>query len=179
MRKIICFIAISIDGYIADENGDVSWISGDGSATDNGESYYQFIETVDTVVMGYTTYNQIITELSPENWVYDGLKSYVVTHRKLTDMDNIIFTDEKIEVLINKLKYQKGNNVWICGGASVINQLIKKDLIDVYHLSTMPIILGKGIKLFEYGIPKSELTLKFISSKNGVIESIYEKRSID
>ena len=81
MRKVVIYIAMSLDGYIADKNGSVSWLGGDGSDKDNFGSYPEFIETVDTVILGYTTYNQIVTELSPDVWPYDGKATYVPTHR--------------------------------------------------------------------------------------------------
>ena len=73
MRRIILFIAMSLDGYIADEKGGVGWLS-DTQTEENGEdSYSHFIKEIDTVVMGWNTYHQIVTELSPGEWVYKGL----------------------------------------------------------------------------------------------------------
>lgn len=65
MRKVILFIAASLDGYIADNNGRVDWIVGQSSSEENIDTYSIFIKDVDTVVMGWNTYYQIITELSP------------------------------------------------------------------------------------------------------------------
>ncbi len=93
MCKVILYIAMSLDGYIADRDGGVAWLDGDGSDCGHPGSYPDFIQTVDTVVLGYRTYHQIISELSPENWVYRGLKSYVFTHRKLLSTEEILFTD--------------------------------------------------------------------------------------
>ena len=73
MRRIILFIAMSLDGYIADEKGGVDWLS-DIQTEENGEnSYSHFIKEIDTVVTGWNTYHQIVTELSPGEWVYKGL----------------------------------------------------------------------------------------------------------
>ena len=83
MRKVISYIAMSIDCYIADKDGSVSWLSGDGSDPENGGSYNDFIGTVDTVILGYKTYNQIVTELSPEAWVYADKMRYVITHKNI------------------------------------------------------------------------------------------------
>ena len=82
MRKAVLFIAVSLDGYIADQNGQVDWLNGQEPGEDNGDSYSQFIQTVDTVVMGGRTYRQVAEELSPGQWPYQGLTSYVVTHRE-------------------------------------------------------------------------------------------------
>ena len=54
-----------------------------------------------------------------------------------------------IKELINKLQKEEGKNVWICGGANLVNQCVKEDLIDEYQIITVPLILGNGIRLFE------------------------------
>ena len=67
MRKTVLFIAVSLDGYIADKNGGVGWLSGQSSENTRYDPYSEFIKNIDTVIMGRKTYSQIITELSPEN----------------------------------------------------------------------------------------------------------------
>ncbi len=84
MRKIKLYIAISLDGFIADKNGSVAFLGGDGSDEQNFGSYLDFIETIDTVILGHSTYNQIVTELSPDEWAYKGKTSYVLTHRDIS-----------------------------------------------------------------------------------------------
>ena len=148
MRKIILYIAMSLDGYIADKFGGVSWLGGDGSDSKNPGSYEEFMETIDTVILGYNTYHQIITELSPDIWVYNNKMSYVITHKHFEDKDNIRFTDD-LENLILKLKQEKGKDIWICGGAKIVHQLIFLNLIDEFYFTIIPTILGEGIRLFE------------------------------
>lgn len=176
MRKVILYIAMSIDGYIADEKGGVDWLAGDGSDKDNQGSFPRFIETVDIVILGYKTYYQIVTELSPDSWAYPGKKSYVLTHKKLDSTDEIIFTDENLSDLINRLKLEDGKDIWICGGASIVNQLINLDLIDKVCVSLIPTLLGKGISLFTKH--EKEMPLKLISTEinNGIIDLFYERR---
>ena len=83
MRKVILYIAMSLDGYIADKNGGVDWLSGQGAEGAEEGTYSEFIKGIDTVVMGWNTYVQVKTELSPEIWPYEELTSYVITHRKV------------------------------------------------------------------------------------------------
>jgi len=176
MRNIILYIAMSLDGYIADRLGGVSWLGGDNSDPENIGSYSTFIETIDTVILGYKTYHQIVTELSPDEWVYTGLKSYVLTHNKNNSTEEVIFTDKNLADLIVKLKSENGKDVWICGGATIVNQLINLDLIDRYHISVIPTILGEGIRLFD--VHQKELKLKLISTQsyNGIVDLVYECR---
>lgn len=83
MRKVVLFIAMSLDGYIADEHGNVDWLNGQDMSVENIDTYSVFMRDVDTVIMGWDTYHQIVTELSPTEWIYANLTSYVITHRKL------------------------------------------------------------------------------------------------
>ena len=73
MRKVVLYIAMSLDGYIADSTGKVDWLNGHGSEEENVDTYSAFIRDVDTVIMGWNTYDQVTTELSPDEWVYKGL----------------------------------------------------------------------------------------------------------
>ncbi|MDE5670410.1 MAG: dihydrofolate reductase family protein, partial [Eubacterium sp.] len=67
-------------------------------------------------------------------------------------------------------------NIWICGGANIANQCIQKDIIDEYRITTIPVILGGGIRLFNENNPMIKLRLKKVKKENGLIECIYVKR---
>ena len=71
MRNIILYIAMSLDGYIADENGGVDWLSGQDPEDKSESSYPEFVQSIDTVIMGWETYHQVITELSPHHGMGD------------------------------------------------------------------------------------------------------------
>lgn len=174
MRKVILFIAMSLDGYIADEYGGVDWLNGQNE--ENVDIYSIFIKEVDTVIMGWNTYHQIVTELSPAEWVYADLTSYVITHRELSSTDKIAFTQKNPCNMVNELKREQGKNIWICGGANIIQQLIKEDLIDEYYISVIPTILGSGIRLF--GTISGEIKLKLVHTQtyNGITDLIYTRR---
>ena len=176
MRKVILFIAMSLDGYIADRNGKVDWLNGQDDHVENLNTYSIFIEGDDTVVMGWNTYHQIITELSPKEWVYSGLASYVITHRTPAPAEQITFTQESPCSLVRRLKQEQGKAIWICGGAAIIQPLILEDLIDEYYISIIPSILGDGIRLF--GKMPAEMRLNLISTQtyNGITELVYSRR---
>ena len=176
MRKVILFIAVSLDGYIADKNNSVDWLSGQNENEENIDTYSTFIKDVDTVIMGWNTYHQIVTELSPAEWVYTGLTSYVITHRELSSTNEIIFTKKNPCDLVSELKREQGKNIWICGGADIVQQLIKDELIDEYYLSVIPTILGAGIPLF--GTIPDEIKLELVHTQtyNGIVELIYTRR---
>ncbi len=177
MRKTVLFIAVSLDGYIADGQNSVEWIKGQDEDVDMVDTYSLFIKDVDTIIMGRRTYNQIVNELSPSVWPYSGMISYVITHHiDREDSADIKFIDSDPSVLIEQLKQEEGKNIWICGGASIINQLAKDNLIDVYHLTIIPVLLGNGVRLFESSENTIELRLVKTMDYNGIVELVYCKR---
>ena len=176
MRKIILYIAVSLDGYIADKNGSVDWLAGQDEETENEDTYSEFIKDIDTVVMGWNTYAQIRMELSPEKWHYENLTSYVITHRNEDSTEKIKFVREDPCELSVYLKETPGKNIWICGGRCIIQPLIRKNLIDEYHISVIPTILGDGIPLFGKIERVIQLRLKHTKVYNGITELVYIRR---
>ena len=173
MRKTVLYIGMSLDGYIADPNGGVGWMNGQEESAENGDSYENFIKTVDTVIMGWNTYHQVTTELSAGEWVYEGLTTWVITHRTAEEGEKaaespILFTDRSPCDLVKSLKKEEGKNIWICGGADIVRQLMEEDLIDVYHISILPILLGDGIRLFQTSEKERKLRLIRTESENGI-----------
>ncbi len=177
MRKVKLYIAMSLDGFIANDKGSVDFIEGDGSDENNFGTYNEFYESIDTVIIGKNTYDQIVNELSPDEWPYEGKMSYIITSGEIKESENIKKSSNLIEC-INTLKKSSGKDIWICGGASIVNQLINENLIDEYRVTIIPTILSKGTKLFDI---KEQLKLKLISytSYNGFVEVKYEKRGIN
>ena len=176
MRKVILFIAVSLDGYIADSNGGVKWLNGQDNDNENVDTYSEFVKDIDTILMGWNTYHQVVTELSPTEWVYSNFITYVITHNKNQSTEKIRFTDENPTQLLKELKANDGKDIWICGGANLVSQLMREKLIDKYYISVIPTLLGKGIRLF--GELEKEQKLFLIRSKNynGIVELIYEQR---
>lgn len=177
MREVDLFIAMSLDGYIADRTGGVSWLCGHDGSEEQGDGYDRFIAGVDTVLMGANTYRQITEELSPDAWPYDGLTTYVVTHRAQPDREGVRFTDVPPAALIRQLRDSPGKNIWICGGMQFIRQLAREDLIDRYILTVIPTLLGGGIPLF--GGTHRELPLMLLHTQtcNGMVELTYVRRN--
>jgi len=176
MRKVILYIAMSLDGYIADRRGGVDWLNGHSDDEETVDTYSAFLKGIDTVVMGWNTYHQITTELSPGKWVYQELTSYVITHRQAPPADNIRFVQEDPCSLVRKLKLQQGKAIWVCGGGMVIHPLLQSGLIDQYQISVIPTILGSGIRLFGEVEGERKLKLLHAQSYNGITELIYVPR---
>ena len=177
MRDVVLFIAMSLDGYIAAPDGSIGWLGGQDAESNDFGSYERFIAGVSDVVLGYTTYHQLTTELMPGAWPYAAQTSYVLTHRKdEPEQAGVVFTDEPVASLIGRLKAQSGGEIWICGGASVANQCMRQGLIDRYHINVMPTMRGAGIRLFE-GLEKP-IPLRLVSTEqyNGIVDLVYVVR---
>ena len=108
MRKIKLFIASSLDGYIAKENGSVSWLP------ENADSGYgPFYSSIDTVLMGKKTYEQILTF---GKYPYKDKTSYVFTrntNQKKKD-ENVEFTSD-IEKFTEELISSSGKRHLVSG----------------------------------------------------------------
>lgn len=176
MREVSLFIAMSLDGYIADSGGGVGWLQGQNPEQETPDAYALFIRDIDTVLMGWNTYHQIVTALSPDEWVYGGLMTYVFTHRTQPPADGIRFVDADPVALVEKLKKQKGKGIWVCGGADIVRQLVRADQIDRYHITVIPTLLGGGVRLFEATKKEIPLRLLHTRSGNGMAELIYTRR---
>ena len=103
-RKIILNLAMSIDGYIADEDGGFDWIVGDGDSslnTNNKWDFSKFLENIDVVVMGKKCYD------SNFHNDYKNKKVYVATSKELEDYDNIHFINGDIVKVIEEERQKK------------------------------------------------------------------------
>ncbi|MDO4786556.1 MAG: dihydrofolate reductase family protein [Fretibacterium sp.] len=176
MKKVKLFIAMSLDGYIANKNGSVNFLQGHEESIESEGAYSDFIRGIDTVLMGWNTYNQIVTELSPDNWVYDNLLTYVFTHREQKNTSNVLFTSDNFVESVEKLKGGDGKDIWICGGASLVQQALSSDIIDEYFISIIPTILGDGIRLFNQNDVEHKLKLINSATNNGIIELNFTRR---
>lgn len=176
-RSLILYIAVSIDGYIADREGAVDWLRGERPEKDSDYGYADFIAAVDTVILGGTTYRQIAHQLSPGNWPYRGMECYVLTHRDACSREEITFVDGDLRLLVEKLKARPGRDIWLCGGADLVRQALEADLIDEYRLTIIPVLLGGGTRLFtgRHGLLPCQLTET--RAENGVLTCVYTRRT--
>ena len=171
MPKIILYIAFSLDGYMAEENGSVDWLS----SYNEDYGYEKFLSTIDTIIMGKKTYQQV---LSFGKWPYSGIKTYVLTHQKLKKDANVEFISGSIKQIIKTITNQSNKNIWLVGGGQVITEFVKVNLIDEFQIFIMPLFLGKGIPILHE--PVNMDALKLIQSQsyeNGVIEIHLEKKN--
>lgn len=171
MRKTVAYLAVSLDGYIADAQGSVAWLDAFADALEE-DGYGAFVQTVDTVVMGGRTYRQITEELSPGVWPYDGLHSYVWT-RSAAPLPHARRIDGDLAEWLRVQKHGTGKDIWLCGGAELIAAAAAAGAVDRWHLTVLPVLLGGGIRLFPAG-QAQRLRLVSLRQCGGIAELIYE-----
>jgi len=171
MRKVILYIAMSLDGYIAKADNDMTFLT---IVQKDGEDYgyNDFIKEVDTVIMGRKTYDWVMTQV--KEFPHADIDSYIITRTPNPAKGKISFYTGNLKELILELKQNAGKNIFIDGGAEIVNLLVKDNLIDEYIISIIPILLGDGVRLFKGSIIEQNLNL--ISSKQydtGLIQLHY------
>jgi len=169
-RKVVLFIASSLDGYIADENESLEWLFSVEGEGDNG--YSAFYNTVDTVLMGNTTYKWLLNQ-NLEEFPYKNKDCYVFSRTKTADTEKVKFIDEDIKSFIEKLKERQGKNIWLVGGGELFHSFLEEQLIDEMIVTVAPRILGKGVPLFKEGDYKYNLSLESVQKFNQFVELHY------
>lgn len=172
-KKLILYIAASLDGYIARTNGDLDWLD---VMQMEGEDYgyNAFVSTIDTVIIGRKTYEKVL-EMGFEYPHKDKI-SYVITRKVKPQEENIHFYSGDLVDLVLQLKQEEGGNIYCDGGAEIVNALMSKHLIDEYIISIIPVFLGEGIRLFKGNL--SEQKLQLLSCKSfpsGLVQVHYKK----
>lgn len=177
MPKIQLFIAATIDGFIARENDSLDWLLEFPNPNKIDHGYNEFISEVDLIIMGRKTYEVLLT--LEKNWPYSNCKTYIATSdlNYSLKFENTFLLNEINKAVIDSLKSESKKNIWLVGGGDLITQFLNLDSVDEMIISIIPLILGKGIRLFP-DFPK-ETKFEFIRSETfetGIINLVYKKK---
>ncbi len=159
-RKLILYIATSMDGYIAQPNDELGFLS---IVEQEGEDYgyADFIESVDTVIVGRKTYDKVLA--MGFDYPHTDKDVYVVTRTARPSQGSVNFHTGDLKALVQRLKSEKGKNIYCDGGAEIAHELMRENLIDEFVISMVPIMVGNGTRLFKDGRP--EQILELLSAK--------------
>lgn len=167
MRKIILFIASSLDGYIARPQGEIDWLF-----TDQNYGYTDFLNSIDTILMGRKTYEQVLTF---GEYPYQEKKSYVLTKNINLQAEHDVTPVADVETLVKELRRLDGKNIWLVGGSLLIRDCLEKKLINELILSVHPIVLGEGIPLFATPTTATDLQLTGCQTySSGLVQLSYD-----
>lgn len=162
-KRNLVFIGASLDGYIADRNGGLNWLTAIPNPEQSDMGYTEFMAQVDALVMGRKTFETVCG--FEGDWPY--AKPIFIVSRTLDTIaeeyrDKAELVKGSLVQILEKIHNKGYHRLYIDGGVTIQN-FLKEDLIDEITITTIPIVLGGGSALFSI-LPK-ELEFTLVASK--------------
>jgi dihydrofolate reductase len=151
MTSTIYLTATSLDGYIATEDNDLSWLfqlEGEDPAAGQDNPYTEFIDGVGALAMGATTYEWVLDH-EQGRWPY-RLPAWVFSHRDLPVPEGAevrVTAEDVATVHAAMLEAANGRDIWLVGGGDLVGQFLDRGLLDEIWVSIAPLVLGSGAPL--------------------------------
>ncbi len=176
-RKIIVYIAISADGYIARPDGDVEWLNRRPRTVDYGMR--EFYPTIDTILWGRKTYDWVLNyrKKGKKDGMFDAKVANYVFSRKPPKRaaPGVEFVSEPVKAFAQRLRATPGKQIWMMGGGELIASFLDAGEIDEFDIHVIPVFIGEGIPLVA---PRHrDIPLRLRASKkyqDGVVRLHYE-----
>ena len=168
MRKVILSVAVSLDGFIEGRNGEYDWCSADPDY-----SLTEFFKRFDAIFIGRKTYD-MSSEMEGGPPGFPKYKEYIfsTTLDKVKKGATLIRSNIKTEV--EKIKNERGKDIWLFGGAGLTTSLMNLGLVDELSLTVFPILLGGGKPLFNNIKERIKLSLGDIKTySKGAVSITY------
>jgi dihydrofolate reductase len=184
VRKIISFVHISLDGFVAGPNGEMNWIKVDEEIF---EHVGKRIAKTNTAMYGRKTYDMMQNywptaadkpdasrhDIDHSKW-YKDVRKIVLSKTLNEDLPNTEIISDNIAERLDKIKQSGENEILLFGSPTATHAIMQHGLIDGYWLFVNPVILGQGIPLFKHIREKSKLNLQSTHQfKSGVVELNY------
>lgn len=147
MPKIIYYVAVSLDGYIAGENNDISKFVASGNGV---EKYLADLQEFETVIMGRKTYEfGYQFGLKPGQPAYPHMEHHIFSDSlKIDELAGNVYIEKLSVKRIEQIRDNSSTDVYLCGGGQFAGWLLDHGLIDQLKLKLNPIVLGNGVPLF-------------------------------
>ena len=158
-RKVILYISMSLDGYIATKDNSLEFLS---MVEQEGEDYgyNDFVKSIDAVIIGRKTYEKVI-EMGYE-YPHTDKDVYIVTRTAKPSIGNFKFYSDDLSRLVNHLRSQPGKNIYCDGGSEIANELIKNNLVDEFIKILINLELAGLIILQAFILPGLILIMSII-----------------
>jgi dihydrofolate reductase len=171
MTAYLGYIAMSIDGRIADRDHGLGWLEAFGGGGEDDADYRAFYQSVDALVMGRTSYDVVATH---DIWPYPGKRCFVVTGRPLDPGgEDVIGVLPDFAALKRRIEGDGHSRVWIVGGGRTQRSALDAGMLDTLRLFVMPVVVGGGPLVFADGaLAEATLTHHRAWSK-GIVELGY------
>jgi dihydrofolate reductase len=152
MRRIHFQVASSLDGFIADSDGNYDWIVSDPTI-----DFKKLLDQFDTLLMGRLTYQ---TMLASGGDLF-GKKVFVFSKTlRQDDHPEVEIIYDISENKINELKQTPGKDIWLFGGGELFRSFLKLGLVDTVELAIIPILLGGGQPFLPQPASRQALTFR-------------------
>lgn len=170
--RVSVFLALSLDGHIAGENGDLSWLEPYSTDPPEHTGFSALMRSIDVMVFGRNTF-EVVRSFDP--WPYAGKRIIVLTHRSMAPAHGAEAWNGPLEDLLRALRREGCGHVYLDGG-EVARQGFALDAVDELTISWVPVILGKGIPLFGPGLEGRRWVLQESRAlPSGLLQGIYAR----
>lgn len=174
----IVYIATSLDGFIADKNGELDWLHSVPNPDNLDLGWAKFMGEVDALVMGRNTFETVCG--FDVDWPYP-MPVFVLSNSITTVpeayQDKAEVVSGPLPEVVDSLNAQGFNTLYIDGGKT-IQSFLQEGLIDEMIITQIPILLGGGASLF--GELQTPLTFEHISTQvhlNALVQTHYRRKS--
>jgi dihydrofolate reductase len=157
VRQVVLLLTASLDGFIADPNGGVDWLT---TPTDDvPDDYHALLDSIDCLVMGSATY-LVSLELAGGTDIFQGKAVFVFSSQTtLPATPGVTVVHSDAELFVRSLKESDGDTIWLFGGGKLATALSDADLVDDYFVVIQPMLLGDGIPLWTTPHGRTPLSL--------------------
>ncbi|WMX33554.1 dihydrofolate reductase family protein [Aeromonas caviae] len=142
--RVSAFLALSLDGFIAGEGGDLEWLAPYNGDSQEETGYGALMASADLLLMGRNTFD--VVRAFPE-WPYGDKPVVVLTHRPAEPAVNVAFRQGALAQVLSELWQQGARHLYLDGG-NLVRQGLQAGLVDELTLFWVPVVLGKGVSLF-------------------------------
>ena len=167
--RVSAFLALSLDGFIAGEGGDLAWLEPYNGDSQEETGYSALMASADTLLMGRNTYD--IMSAFPE-WFYGDKPVVVLTHRPAAPREHVSFRQGALAQVLRDL-WQAGSRHLYLDGGDLVRQGLQAGVVDELTLFWVPVTLGGGIPLFTGPLPAGLRPVSSAVLPSGLVRVIY------
>jgi dihydrofolate reductase len=164
LARTVYYTAASLDGFVADADNSVDWLSDVEHTAGEGDRFGAFFADVGAMAMGATTYAWVLDHLEPPRWreYYGETPCWVFAHRSLPEIEgaNVSFVQGDVAPVHEQMARAAGEGtVWLVGGGDLVGQFADRGLLDEIHVGVAPVTLGGGAPLLPRRLTAAQLEL--------------------
>jgi dihydrofolate reductase len=170
MARVRFYVATSLDGFIADGNGDVDWLAPYDARL---YGYDRFLDEVGALIMGRRTFELI--NAVDEDWPYRGKPAFVLSSHPLGRLPaSVTASPRGMWAALNQARQATIKDIWIVGGAVTMQRALEDGLVDLIEIFLVPVLLGTGVTLLNDLRLRQSLIFNGIESfPDGVVKLRY------